>query len=258
MTNIIDTTNTHALTMSSREIAELTAKQHQHVKRDAEKMLAELGEDASTFGRIYLDAMNREQTEYCLPKDLTLTLVAGYNVKLRKRIIDRWLELEAAAKAPAPVATVVHLDRAARETRLFMRQALQIASLAGLAGNQRLIAANRSTRSATGFDYLSEMGVKYLEAPQNAALLSVTDIGRHIGAISGMRVNHLLAESGYQTGERDAKGRTYWVPTDKGVKAGGVMVDVERSNKSGQARQLRWASSIVEIVRDLIKSEGVA
>lgn len=29
-----------------------------------------------------------------LPKDLTLTLVAGYSVKLRKRIIDRWLELE--------------------------------------------------------------------------------------------------------------------------------------------------------------------
>ena len=34
-------------------------------------------------------------SEFNLPKDLTLTLVAGYNVKLRKRIIDRWLELEA-------------------------------------------------------------------------------------------------------------------------------------------------------------------
>lgn len=258
MTNIIDTTNTHALTMSSREIAELTGKRHDNVMRDTKKMLDELGEAALTFEGSYTGADGTQRPCYNLPKDLTLTLVAGYNVPLRKRIIDRWLELEAAAKAPAPVATVVHMDRAARETRLFMRQALQIASLAGLAGNQRLIAANRSTRSATGFDYLSEMGVKYLEAPQNAALLSVTDIGRQIGAISGMRVNHLLAEGGYQTGERDAKGRTYWVPTDKGVKAGGVMVDVERSNKSGQARQLRWASSIVEIVRDLIKSEGVA
>lgn len=42
----------------------------------------------------------RQQEEYLLPKDLTLTLVAGYNVRLRKRIIDRWLELEGSAPDP--------------------------------------------------------------------------------------------------------------------------------------------------------------
>lgn len=53
-------------TMSSREIAELTGKQHQHVKRDCEIMFSELELDASSFGHIYLDSMNREQVEYLI------------------------------------------------------------------------------------------------------------------------------------------------------------------------------------------------
>jgi len=151
---------------------------------------------------------------------------------------------------------VVHLDKSARETRLFMRQALQIANLAGLTGNQRLIAANRSTRKATGFDYLAEMGVPHLAAPQNDTLINATTIGEKLGAVSAMRVNHLLAEHGFQTGDKDAKGRTYWVPTEKGIAAGGVMTDVERSNKTGQARHLKWASSIVNVLRGIIGSEA--
>lgn len=65
------------VTMSSREIADLTGKQHQHVKRDIERMLNELGEDASRFGHIYFDSMNREQTEYRLDRELTETLLLG-------------------------------------------------------------------------------------------------------------------------------------------------------------------------------------
>lgn len=168
-------------------------------------------------------------------------------------VFDEMLERYFAVEATEP--TPVSSDRAAREARLFMRQALQIASLAGLAGNQRLIAANRSTRKATGFDYLDAMGVSYLEAPQNDTLLSPSDIGKQLGAISAIRVNHILAENGFQIGGKDKKGRSYWIPTEKGIKAGGVMVDVERSNKTGQARQLRWASSITAVLRELIGGE---
>lgn len=82
------------LTMSSREIAELCEKQHRNVKRDIKKMLEDLNRDALTFEQTYLDASNREQTEYKLNEELTLTLVSGYNVVLRNRIIQRWQELE--------------------------------------------------------------------------------------------------------------------------------------------------------------------
>lgn len=88
-------------TMTSREIAELTGKQHQHVKRDIESMLIELSEDVSSFGRIYFDSMNREQTEYALDRELTETLMTGYSAVLRRKVIARWRELESGAPAPA-------------------------------------------------------------------------------------------------------------------------------------------------------------
>ena len=69
--------------MSSREIAELTGKRHADVKRDIRNMLNELGLDASSFAHIYKDASGRDQDEFNLPKDLTFTLVLGYDVKRR-------------------------------------------------------------------------------------------------------------------------------------------------------------------------------
>jgi phage antirepressor YoqD-like protein len=83
-----------ARTMSSREIAELTGKQHQHVKRDIEKMFGDLKEDASSFGRIYLDTMNRQQTEFLLDREHTDCLLTGYSASMRIAVIRRWRELE--------------------------------------------------------------------------------------------------------------------------------------------------------------------
>lgn len=109
-----------ALAMSSREIAELTGKEHFHVMRDIREMLAALAEDESKFGGIYLDAYSREQACFNLPKDLTITLVAGYNVQMRHAIVCRWQELEA-AQAP---------DLSTEEGRLLMIQELSTRQLA--------------------------------------------------------------------------------------------------------------------------------
>lgn len=92
------TTNIQNLTMTSREITELTGKQHRHVKRDCEVMFTKLELDASKFGHIFKDSMNREQTEYQLTKNLTLTLISGYDIQMRHTIVERWQELEAEAK----------------------------------------------------------------------------------------------------------------------------------------------------------------
>lgn len=80
--------------MTSREIADLTGKRHPDVSRDIKTMLSELGIDVSKSARIYLDGMNRQQTEYVLDQELTFTLITGYSIKLRNAVIKRWLELE--------------------------------------------------------------------------------------------------------------------------------------------------------------------
>lgn len=81
-------------TMSSREIAELTGKEHYNVKRDCLNMFAELNLDALTFECIYFDALNRQQTEYLLTRELVETLITGYSIKLRFAVIQRLRHLE--------------------------------------------------------------------------------------------------------------------------------------------------------------------
>lgn len=90
-----------SLTMSSREIAELCEKQHKHVMADIRKMLDELEISSAEFSAQYKTVDGRMQPCFNLPKDLTLTLIVGYNVKLRKKIIDRWQELENQQKQTA-------------------------------------------------------------------------------------------------------------------------------------------------------------
>lgn len=84
-------------TMSSREIAELTGKRHDHVMRDIREMLIELHGEGGLpkFGGTYLNEQNNQRYPlFDLPKRETLILVSGYNLTMRAKIIDRWQELE--------------------------------------------------------------------------------------------------------------------------------------------------------------------
>lgn len=132
-------------TMSSREIAELTVKEHKTVLRDIRSMLITLyGQDhldrvipeqyrnrhseyirehsAEILNALFNDGTNRFHQEkqgfswerdtrgyisiFQLDKSHTLTLVSGYDVALRKRIIDRWQELEATPPQTFDLATM--------------------------------------------------------------------------------------------------------------------------------------------------------
>ena len=92
--NMLAQFNQNQKTMSTRVIAELCEKEHRNVKRDSEVMFQGLQLDALNFEHIYFDSMNRQQTEYLLDEELTMTLVTGYNIVLRNRVIKRWKELE--------------------------------------------------------------------------------------------------------------------------------------------------------------------
>lgn len=90
-------------TMGTRVIAELCEKEHRNVKRDCDVMFASLNLDALKFEHIYFDSMNRQQTEYLLDEELTMTLVTGYSIVLRNRVIKRWKELEQQPDLSNPV-----------------------------------------------------------------------------------------------------------------------------------------------------------
>ena len=84
-----------AQTMSSREIAELTGKNHADVLADIRKMLKDLEKDQSCFADIFLDAYERKQPMFSLDREHTDCLLTGYSAKARMIVIKRWHELEA-------------------------------------------------------------------------------------------------------------------------------------------------------------------
>ena len=85
-------------TMSSREIADLTGKRHDHVLRDCEvldKHYAEMGGLPRLGEAPYIHEQNgQEFREYQLNRMQTFDLITGYDVKLRIRVNRRWEELE--------------------------------------------------------------------------------------------------------------------------------------------------------------------
>lgn len=92
-------------TMSSREIAELTGKEHKHVKRDCEIMFEELGLAPEGYAQNWTHPQNGQvYVEYLLTRELVQTLITGYNIKLRHAVIHRLNELE--AQTSKPVANI--------------------------------------------------------------------------------------------------------------------------------------------------------
>lgn len=97
------------VTMSSREIAELSDKEHKHVVRDIEKMLSDLGIYSPNMDFNDFKGFSVNRTTYRgrnviesidLDQDLTMTLMMGYKVQLRHKVAKRWRELESGKANP--------------------------------------------------------------------------------------------------------------------------------------------------------------
>lgn len=106
-----------AQTMSSREIAELTGKEHRNVTRDVRAMCEELEVGVLDLEHTYLDSLNREQKEYHLDRKLTYTLITGYDVKRRAAVIERWHDLETGRATPLHQLSADDLEEESRRLR---------------------------------------------------------------------------------------------------------------------------------------------
>ncbi|WP_051894537.1 Rha family transcriptional regulator [Xenorhabdus bovienii] len=106
---------TQAVTMSSREIAELVNKNHKDVCRDIRVMLVGLygGDEADYIRSANLrydtnqgvicqqyDKNNPNGWEFLLDRRHTEILITGYDVQRRAAVIDRWFALESGSAQP--------------------------------------------------------------------------------------------------------------------------------------------------------------
>ena len=163
--------NTQAgATMSSREIAELTGKQHQHVRRDIKTMLTELDLDESNFGRTYFDAQNREQSEFVLERLHVECLLTGYSIPLRMKVLERLKDLEADQQVSVPSSFAEALRLAADQQEQI--QSLQIA-------NQQ---------SSMKIDVLEQL---------LAAGVSAPEFCRRLNGVNTQKINSFLLDAGW-------------------------------------------------------------
>ena len=179
---------TNVATMSSREIAELTGKRHDHVCRDVVNMLTELNEDVPSFGAIYRDSMNREQTEYRLDKELTQTLLTGYSAALRRKVIARWNELEASPPRVQNPSTQAIIDSLLKFDALEQEQRKQAAEIVQLTSGLRTLEARTQPENK----HFTVMGWANLQG-HKIDITKAAKLGRQCSALS--------KELGVPTGE---------------------------------------------------------
>lgn len=114
-------------TMSSKEIADMTGKEHKNVLADIRNMFEQLGIDSANFSAQYQDSTGRTLPCFNLNKDLSICLVSGYNVQLRMAIITRWNELEAQQNFALPTTFSQALLLAAQLEEQKEQLSLQVA-----------------------------------------------------------------------------------------------------------------------------------
>lgn len=135
MQNLITACNT--LTMSSREMSELTGKRHDSVKRTIETLAFKTdknGDPAPVIGvpQIveYLDTLGRPANEYHVSKRDSFVVVAQLCPEFTARLVDRWQELEAQAAKPVELSTmdILQIAMESEKARLLAVEQLAIAA----------------------------------------------------------------------------------------------------------------------------------
>ena len=215
------------LTMSSREIAELTGKRHDHVLRDIRAMLTELyGEGGvPSFEDTHTNPQNGQSYPiFKLPKRETLILISGYHTELRAKIIDRWQELEAIVAKPK--ATVINNSPMVQA----MEFAEATARMLNLQGSARLGLA-RNVTSIVAPHLLPALPSYAIDAPAGSnsgssePTASLTTLLKDTGIkISPAKANKVLQSVGLiEQLTRPSKSgteRAFWSITPKGMRYG--------------------------------------
>lgn len=199
-----------SLTMSSREIAELTGSTHDNVLKTI-RGLVERGVVSGNETPYVHPQNGQTYNEFKLSYRDTMVVVSGYSVELRAKIIDRWQELEAQASQPLVPQT--------------LPDALRLA--ADLAEKAQIAAAERD------------------EAIRTKALIGSRREASAMGKASAAvrMANKLRDQLGFNTRHatvtavENATGEKYeWLPLRKWCKAHGVTPETIPDKRYGEVK----------------------
>lgn len=227
-------------TMTSREIAELTGKEHKNVLRDIDNLLKTLDSNMSRgFSMTYEGDPSNGYRYFVMDRDSTYCLVSGYDANARMRIIKRWQELEANETKP----TKVSVSKEERARLMLAREAYKTARLFGFAENMAILSADNYVRRALGdTGVLSYMESTHLVADERGRVYTPTELGKLMTPpLSAVKFNLQLEASGLQKKELGG-----WLPTDE---AQGFFewADTGKQHSNGTpVKQLRWFKSVLD------------
>ncbi|MGR4839101.1 MULTISPECIES: phage antirepressor KilAC domain-containing protein [unclassified Bacteroides] len=202
-----------AQTMSSREIAQLTGKEHRNVLRDCET----LNESYEKLGLLKIEqgyythpnTGNQQHREFLLTKMQTFDLLTGYNAELRIKVNRRWEELERQTQ----VATKA-LPQNYKEALLALVKEVE--------EKEALQAQVEAAKPAVVFTTTVQGAKTSILVGELAKL--ITQSGRPIGQ---NRLFKWLRDNGYL----GKKGSNYNVPMQKYVEMG--LFEIKEGTRSG-------------------------
>lgn len=175
--------------MSSREIADITGKRHDHVMRDIEvtikKILAvpEMGFAYKT-STYMVSGQLRKYKEYLLPRRECEIVILGYDIVRRAAVIDRWFELETKQQQVAlPTTYLAALEKLVEAEK----EKLVLTDQRNEAIRTKAMIGDRKTATAMATASNLSRKVKKLEA-------QLQDVGSHMSLLAAHLPDHVETE----------------------------------------------------------------
>ena len=228
---------TKALTMTSREIAELTGKRHDNVMRDIRTMLDDL-EHSSNLRFVcksttYIAENGQEYSQYELDYNASVCLVSGYDAVTRMKIIQRWQDLEAGAP---PVA-----EQLAPLVKGFTALVDALKAI-GLDGNAAAIGANNAIVRLSGLNILTLTDNTHLIAEKQEQAFTPTQLGELCSPrMSAQLMNLSLQNAGLQHRVGNS-----WVVTEEGKPFARFYYTGKRHGDGTPVIQTKWLKSVLD------------
>lgn len=219
--------------MSSREIANLTGKQHKHVLEDCRKMFDSLNLQSADFSADYQDDKGRTYQEYWLDQDLTMTLMMGYSIPLRHKVATRWRQLESGETLPQKSASHLPEYRRARAIKMEVEAiSLALSFMPKLSDVAKQTAMARAVNDAAGIELLP---LPKIEEHYHSA----SEVGEMLG-VSAQKVGRVANANKLKTEEF------------------GIFVMDKSAHSSKQVEAFRYNAEGVKALRHLIHDADVA